>query len=61
MTAERMEIIIDEVEHSLATEKLVMTDAEKENLRRVGRGEISYQDLIAEYVAAAHKMAATHA
>ncbi|MEG0681910.1 MAG: Fic family protein [Raoultibacter sp.] len=50
MTAQEMENIIAEVEHSLAVEHMAMTSEEKENLRRVGRGELSFQELIAQYV-----------
>ena len=60
MTPARMETIIEEVEHSLAVEHMTMTEAEKENLRKVGRGEITYRDLIAKYVADA-KRKASHA
>lgn len=61
MTAQEMENIITEVEHSLAVEHMTMTDEEKENLRRVGRGEISFQELIAQYVDDAKKIAASNA
>ena len=46
MTPAKMEAIIEEVEHSLAVEHMTMTEAEKENLRKVGREEITYRDLI---------------
>ncbi len=42
-----MERVIEEVEHSLAVEHMTMTEAEKDNLRKVGRGEMTYRDLIA--------------
>lgn len=61
MTAQEMENIITEVEHSLAVEHMTMTDNEKENLRRVGRGELSFQELIAQYVEDAKKIAASNA
>lgn len=61
MTAQEMENIITEVEHSLAVEHMTMTEEEKENLRRVGRGEISFQELIAQYVDDAKKIAASNA
>ncbi len=61
MTSAEMEDIIKEVEHSLAVEHMRMSDAEKENLRRVGRGELTYRDLIGEYVADAKRLAASHA
>lgn len=61
MTATEMENIIQEVEHSLAVEHMTMTEEEKENLRRVGRGELTYRELIDQYVARAKKLAASHA
>jgi hypothetical protein len=61
MTSAEMENIIEEVEHSLAVEHMTMTDAEKENLRRVGRGELTYKELINIYVSNAKKLAASHA
>lgn len=61
MTENRMEQIISEVEHSLAVERMTMTDAEKENLMRVGHGELTFDELIAQYVSDAHKLAASHA
>ena len=61
MTEYKMEQIITEVEHSLAVEHMNMTDTEKENLRRVGRNELTIDELIAQYVSDARKLAATHA
>lgn len=61
MTSTEMESIIEEVEHSLAVEHMAMTDEEKENLRKVGRGEMTYRDLVKQYVAAAKQLAASHA
>lgn len=61
MTSQEMEKIITEVEHSLAVEHMTMTDEEKENLRQVGRGEISFQELIAQYVNDAKKIAVSNA
>lgn len=61
MTSTEMENIIEEVEHSLAVEHMTMTDEEKENLRKVGRGELTYRDLVNQYVAAAKSLAASHA
>lgn len=60
MTEERMESIIKEVEHSLAVEHMTMTDDEKENLRKVGRGEMTYRQLKDMYIAKARKLAASH-
>lgn len=53
MTAAEMENIIEEVERSLAVEHMAMADEEKENLRKVGRGELTYRELIDQYVAQA--------
>lgn len=61
MTSQEMENIIEEVEHSLAVEHMTMTDEERENLRKVGRGEMTYRDLVNQYVAAAKQLAASHA
>jgi len=61
MNAAEMENIISEVEHSLAVEGLTMTDGEKENLRRIGRGEVTYDDLIAQYTTEGRKMPSSHA
>ena len=61
MTSEQMENIVKEVEHSLATERMIMTESEKENLRRVGRGELTYDELIDKYVADAKRSAASNA
>ncbi len=60
MTSQEMENIIDEVEHSLAVEHMTMTEAEKENLRKVGRGEMTYRDLVNQYVSAAKELATSH-
>ena len=60
MTAAEMENIIEEVEHSLAVEHMTMTEEEKENLRRVGRGELTYRELINQYVAHAKETADSH-
>lgn len=61
MTSQEMESIIEEVEHSLAVEHMTMTEEEKENLRRVGRGELTYRELIDQYVVRAKRLAASHA
>ncbi len=60
MTSQEMENIIDEVEHSLAVEHMAMTEEEKENLRKVGRGELTYRELVNQYVLAAKQLAASH-
>ena len=57
MTSAEMENIIDEVEHSLAVEHMTMTDEEKENLRKVGRGELTYRQIKDSYIAKAKKRA----
>lgn len=61
VTLGEMEDIIKEVEHSLAVENMIMTEDEKENLRRVGRGELTYHELVNQYVLAAKQLAASHA
>ncbi len=61
MTECKMKQIILEVEHSLAVEHMNMSATEKENLRRVGRNELSFDDLIAQYVSDAYNLAASHA
>lgn len=61
MTSQEMKNIIEEVEHSLAVEHMTMTDEERENLRKVGRGEMTYRDLVNQYVTAAKQLAASHA
>ena len=61
MTSQEMENIIEEVEHSLAVEHMTMTDEERENLRKVGRGEMTYRDLVNQYVTAAKQLAGSHA
>ncbi len=60
MTSVEIENIIEEVEHSLAVEHMIMTDEEKENLRKVGRGELTYRDLVEQYALRARKLAAAH-
>lgn len=45
MTIDQMETVIREVAHSLAVENLVMTENEKNNLRKVARGEMSFSEL----------------
>ena len=63
MSTKEMENIILEVEHSLAVENLIMSNEEKDNLRRVWDGEITFSELISSYVtqAQAHAMAKAHA
>lgn len=60
MTSAEMEEIIEEVEHSLSVEHMTMTEEEKENLRKVGRGEMTYRQLKDMYIAKARKLAASH-
>lgn len=60
MTSAEMEGIIEEVEHSLAVEHMIMTDEEKDNLRKVGRGEMTYRELVDRYVSAAKQLAVSH-
>jgi predicted CopG family antitoxin len=56
-----MEKHINEAASSLEVEGLTMTDEERENLRRVGRGESSFSDLVALYVARAEELGAKYA
>jgi hypothetical protein len=58
MTAQDTERIINEVAHSLSVEGLTMTEEEKENLRRVARGELTYQELLAAYIERGHGLVA---
>ena len=60
MTSADMENVIEEVDHSLAVEHMTMTDEEKENLRKVGRGELTYRELIDQYVVHAKETADSH-
>ena len=60
MTSQEVDDLIDDVEHSLAVEHMPMTEAEKENLRKVGRGEMTYRDLVNQYVSAARELATSH-
>lgn len=55
----KIEDIIEEVEHSFAMEHMVMTEEEKENLRKVGRGEMSHRELVDRYVTEAKRKAAS--
>jgi len=61
MAAQEIESIIAEVEHSLAVEDMTMSLEEKENLRHVGRGELSFQELIAQYAEDARKVSEPNA
>ena len=56
-----MEIHIKEASSSLEAEGLYMTASEKENLRKAMRGEISFSDLVAHYVAVAKELGAKYA
>lgn len=49
MTEKQMERHIAEAASSLAVEGMTMTEAEKDNLREVFRGERTFDDLIAQY------------
>ena len=61
MTDQQMEIHIKEASSSLEVEGLRMTETEKENIRKVGRGELSFSDLIAQYVAQAKELGSKYA
>jgi hypothetical protein len=56
-----MELHIKEAESSLAVEGLTMTEQEKENLRKVGRGELTFDELSAQYIAEAKKIGLQYA
>ena len=55
-----MEKVIEETASALAVEGLVMTDEERENLKRVARKELSYQDLVAIYTDRAKQLGAAY-
>ena len=61
MTDQQMEIHIKEASSSLEAEGLYMTASEKENLRKAMRGELSFSDLVAHYVAVAKGLGAKYA
>ena len=61
MTEAQMEKVIKETASALAVEGLVMTDEERENLRRVARKELTYQDLVALYTDRARQLGAAYA
>ena len=61
MTEEQMEKHIAEAASSLAGEGLTMTEAEKDNLRSVFRGERTIDDLVAQYVSEAYELGLKYA
>jgi hypothetical protein len=61
MKPQEMELHSEEAASSLAVEGMTMTELEKENLRKVGRGEISFAELCEEYIAEAKKLGTKHA
>ena len=61
MTEIQMEKAIRETASALAVEGLVMSQEERENLRRVARNEITYSDLVALYASRASQIGAAHA
>lgn len=61
MTEAQMEKVIKETASALAVEGLVMTDEERENLRRVARKELTYQDLVSLYTDRARRLGAAYA
>ncbi|MBQ9955694.1 MAG: hypothetical protein IJO87_09780 [Eggerthellaceae bacterium] len=61
MTEKQIERHIAEAASSLAVEGLVMTDAEKDNIRAAFRGERTFEDLIAQYVAEARVLGLKYA
>lgn len=46
-----IERVIEEVSHSFSVERLVVSDAEKNEARQMLRGEVSMEELIAFYKA----------
>ena len=61
MTELQMERVIEETASALAVEGLVMSREERENLRRVARGELAYSDLVNLYAGRARQLGASHA
>ena len=59
MTEERLERDIEETAQALAVEGLVMSREERDNLRKVGRGELTYSELVALHMNRARAFAAT--
>lgn len=61
MTEQQMNKYIEEAASSLAVEGMIMTDNEKENLRKIGRGELAFPELINRYIAEAKEIGRSHA
>ena len=61
MTEQQMNKYIEEAASSLAVEGMIMTDNEKENLRKIGRGELTFPELINSYIAEAKEIGRSHA
>ncbi|BAK44785.1 hypothetical protein [Eggerthella sp. YY7918] len=61
MTEQQMNEYIEEAASSLAVEGMIMTDNEKENLRKIGRGELTFSELINRYIAEAKEIGRNHA
>ena len=61
MTEEQLERNIEETAGALAVEGLIMSQEERDNLRKVGRGELTYGELVAVYANRARAFAAPDA
>ena len=59
MTEEQLERNIEETAGALAVEGLIMSQEERDNLRKVGRGELTYGELVAVYAGRARAFAAS--
>lgn len=60
MTDVQMEKAIKETASALAVEGLVMTDEERENLKKIARKELTYDDLATLYVNRAKQLGAAY-
>ena len=61
MTEAQMERTIEETASALAVEGLIMSDEERDNLRKVARKELSYSDLVKSYADDARKLGSAYA
>lgn len=61
MTDVQMEKTIKETASALAVEGLVMTDEERENLKKVARKELTYDDLATLYINRAKQLGTAYA
>jgi len=56
-----MDNIIDQVDYTLSVEDMPLTPRERLNLERVGRGDISLNQLLAQYIREARGLGQKHA